>query len=204
METQVEDSLSKNFKLEFKEGEIKKGKNLLAFEAAKRSVLNFLRLEKHRLTEGDTVKILYLEKSFEKILETEQLPYPVKIAGFIDRVEIRNNRLRILDYKTGKVEAKNLSLSNWNDFLTEESKNKIIQLLCYAYMFEEQTDLAIEVGIISFKNLKSGFLPFQFTMETKEEITTFSPEIKEMFIIETTRLLTEILDQEIPFRQKTI
>src|SRR5690606_39445364 len=88
----------------------------------------------------DAVKILYLEKQFEKILDSEKLPFPVKIAGYIDRVEIRNDRVRILDYKTGKVEGKNLSLSDWKDFLEDETKNKIIQLLCYAYMFEKQAE----------------------------------------------------------------
>lgn len=204
MEAQVEEVLVKNFKLEFKEGEIKKGKNLLAYEASKRSVFNFLKLEKQQLIKGDAVKILYLEKQFEKILDSEKLPFPVKIAGYIDRVEIRNDRVRILDYKTGKVEGKNLSLSDWKDFLEDETKNKIIQLLCYAYMFEKQAEHPIEVGIISFKNLKNGFLSFLFKTEAKEEITTFTPEIKEMFLEETTRLLKEILDEEIPFKQKTI
>src|SRR5690606_16693037 len=124
------------------------------------------------------------------------------IAGLIDRIEIRNNRLRILDYKTGKVEAKNLTLFDWNDFLTDESKNKIIHLLCYAFMYEHHTDLPIEAVIISFKNLKKGFLPFSFKTDSKEEITTFTPEIKEQFLEETVSLLSEILDDKIPFQQK--
>src|SRR5690606_20676291 len=151
---------------------------------------------------GDSVKILHLEEAFEQTIESEKLPFPVKIAGLIDRIEIRNNVLRILDYKTGKVEAKNLTLSDWGDFLSDESKNKIIQLLCYVYMVENQTELPIEAGIISFKNLKSGFLPFRFKTDTKEEITTFTSEIKEQFLAETISLLAEILDDKIPFQQK--
>src|SRR5690606_31515904 len=107
MQAPVEEVLVKNFKLDFNEGEVKKGKNLLAYEASKRSVFNFMKLEKQQLIKGDAVKILYLEKQFEKILDSEKLPFPVKIAGYIDRVEIRNDRVRILDYKTGKVEGKN-------------------------------------------------------------------------------------------------
>ncbi|MFA7444672.1 MAG: PD-(D/E)XK nuclease family protein [Flavobacteriaceae bacterium] len=204
IESRADEVLLNHFRTEFKEGEIKKGKNLLAFEASKRSIFNFLKQEKDRIIEGDSVKILHLEEAFEQTIESEKLPFPVKIAGLIDRIEIRNNVLRILDYKTGKVEAKNLTLSDWGDFLSDESKNKIIQLLCYAYMVENQTDLPIEAGIISFKNLKSGFLPFRFKTDTKEEITTFTPEIKEQFLAETISLLAEILDDKIPFLNKKI
>lgn len=202
MERLSDQVLLKHFRAEFKEGEIKKGKNLLAFEASKRSVYNFLKQEKESIIAGDSVKVLCLEQKFEQMLVSEKLPFPVKIAGLIDRIEIRNNRLRILDYKTGKVDAKNLTLSDWNDFLTDESKNKIIQLLCYAFMYEQHTDLPIEAGIISFKNLKKGFLPFRFKTDSKEEITTFTPEIKEQFLEETVSLLAEILDDKIPFQQK--
>jgi hypothetical protein len=42
-------------------------------------------------------------------------------------------------------------------------KNKIIQVLAYAFMYEKLAESKpIEAGIISFKNLKSGFLPFNF------------------------------------------
>jgi hypothetical protein len=39
---QIDDEVLKQFKVVYKEGEIKKGRNLLAFEVAKRNVSNFL------------------------------------------------------------------------------------------------------------------------------------------------------------------
>ncbi|GAW88075.1 hypothetical protein FPS14_contig00001-0152 [Flavobacterium psychrophilum] len=45
-----------------------------------------------------------LETPLERILEDNSLPFPIKIAGNVDRIEIRNNKIRIIDYKTGKVE----------------------------------------------------------------------------------------------------
>ena len=52
------------FKEVYKEGEIKKGRNLLAFEVAKRNVFNFLKLEKEALEDGDQVQIIALEQTY--------------------------------------------------------------------------------------------------------------------------------------------
>lgn len=192
------------FKLVYKEGEIKKGKNLLAFEVAKRNVLNFLKVELESIKNGDAIKILELEKTFERKLEHPSLPFPVLIKGNVDRIEERNGIIRIIDYKTGKVEKSNVTLKSWRG-LTDEIKNdKIIQVLAYAYMYEESAKgKSIEAGIISFKNLKSGFLPFNFK-EEKESIGIINSEIQTNYLEQIVLLLSEILDETIPFEEKII
>lgn len=192
--------LLENFEKEFKEGDFKRGKNLLAYEAAKRSIANFLKWEKQSLWDGDAVKILKLEQHCERIIEDEKLPFPVKIGGNIDRIEERNGIIRIIDYKTGQVRKENLVLSNWNDFLSEPKKNKIIQLLSYVYMYEPYAEnKEIETGIISFKNLSSGFMKFGFKYDKNDIQDTITPEIMEQFKKQMVALLTEILNQEIAF-----
>lgn len=122
----------------------------------------------------------------------------------MDRIERRNGRIRIIDYKTGKVEQKNVTLKDWNG-LTDDIKNdKIIQVLAYAFMFGNQAEnQEIEAGIISFKNLKSGFLPFNFKPE-KESFDIISSEIMGNYLEEITMLLLEIFDENVPFKEKTI
>jgi hypothetical protein len=192
----------KQFKLVYKEGEIKKGKNLLAFEVAKRNVSNFMKVELESIKNGDAIKILHLEKACEKVLEHPSLPFPIKIAGKVDRIEERNGIIRIIDYKTGKVEKTNVTLKSWKG-LTEDIKNdKIIQVLAYAFMFEKEANgLPIEAGIISFKNLKSGFLPFNFK-EGKEENTIIDTEISANYLGQLVLLLNEIIDETISFTEK--
>ena len=196
------DEVLKQFKLIYKEGEIKKGRNLLAFEVAKRNVFNFLNVELENIKKGDIFKIIALEQRFERILEHPSLPFPIKIGGSVDRIEERNGIIRIIDYKTGKVEKANVTLKSWNG-LTEDIKNdKIIQILAYAYMFEKEiSDKPIEAGIISFKNLKSGFLPFNFK-EDKEVFTTIDSEILSNYLEQLVLLLIEILDSSIDFVEK--
>jgi hypothetical protein len=198
----IDEEVLKQFKIVYKEGEIKKGRNLLAFEVAKRNVFNFLKLELQEIENGDAVKIIALEKTYERLLEHPKLPYPVLIKGNVDRIEQRKGKIRIIDYKTGKVEGKEVALKQW-DKLTDEIKNdKIIQVLAYAFMYEPNSEgQEIEVGIISFKNLKSGFLPFQFKID-KTEISIVNEEISGNYIEQLVLLLNEILDKDIPFREK--
>lgn len=192
----------KQFKEIYKEGEIKKGKNLLAFEVAKRHIFNYLTLELQNVKAGDAIKILFLEKRFERIITHKSLPFSIKMGGSVDRIEQRNGTIRIIDYKTGNVEKKNLTLKTW-DGLTNDIKNdKIIQLLAYSYLFENQANnLPIEAGILSFKNLKSGFLPFCFKIE-KNEKTQIDSEIMQQYEAQIMLLLCEIFDQNCPFEEK--
>ncbi|CAD0003207.1 hypothetical protein FLACHUCJ7_01339 [Flavobacterium chungangense] len=198
----LDDEVLRQFKLVYKEGEIKKGRNLLAFEVAKRNVFNFLKMELDAIKNGDAIKIIALEKTFQRELNHPKLPFPVLIKGNVDRIELRNGKIRIIDYKTGKVEKANVILKSWNG-LTQELKNdKIIQVLAYAFMFEKEAgDIPMEVGIISFKNLKSGFLSFGFK-EDKELNSTVTKEILNDYLDEVVLLLNEIFNANIPFEEK--
>jgi len=209
IEQQYEKVLKEKFSEFFKEGDISKGKNLLALEATKISVLNFLKREKEALKEGDDLIILSLEQKFERILDDKRLPFPIKISGLIDRIEKRNQTIQIIDYKTGRVEEKNLILSKWDDLLTNQEKNKIIQILCYVFIYEKHAgQLPIKAGIISFRNIteKIFFMPFRFKENSKEankeEQTIITPTILENFENQIIKLLLDIINPELWFEEK--
>ena len=198
----LDDEVLAQFKNVFKEGDIKKGRNLLAFEIAKRNIANFLKQEIQDLEKGVTLKILYLECSLEHIIEHPSLPFPVKLKGNVDRIELRNDTIRIIDYKTGKVEARQLVLTSWQNLTSDIKNEKIIQLLCYAMMIENQiVKHPLEVGILSFKNLKTGFMLFGFKTE-KVVDNIIDAQILEPFTNELVKLLNEILDQTTDFEEK--
>ncbi|MFC4741099.1 PD-(D/E)XK nuclease family protein [Flavobacterium ponti] len=199
----VEQETIKQFKEIYKEGEIKKGKNLLAFEVAKQNVEQFLKMEKKDVEAGIGIKILFLEHTLEGKIADKSLPYEIKIAGNVDRIELRDNKIRIIDYKTGKVEARTLKVDDFSQLTSDIKYEKIIQLLCYALMFEnnlEYKDYPVEAGIISFKNMKVGFMPFGLGKRnsiheiTKETIIDFKQSML--------ALILEILNPEIPFEEK--
>ncbi|SCY03962.1 PD-(D/E)XK nuclease superfamily protein [Flavobacterium anhuiense] len=198
----LDDEVLKQFKLVYKEGEIKKGRNLLAFEVAKRNVSNFLKMELESVKNNEAIQIIALEQTFERQFVHPKLPFPVLIKGNVDRIERRDGKIRIIDYKTGKVEKSNVVLKTWEG-LTQELKNdKIIQVLAYAFMYEKEAgELPIEVGIISFKNLKSGFLPFGFK-EEKDLNVLITSQILNSYLEEIANLLAEIFDSNVPFEEK--
>jgi hypothetical protein len=198
----IEAEVLNQFKLIYKEGEIQKGRNLLVFEVAKRTIFNFLNVELKSIDNGDEIKILHLENRFERSFEHPDLPFPIVIGGSVDRIEERNGRIRIIDYKTGKVEQTTVTLKTWNDLTAEVKNEKIIQILAYAFMFENLANgKEMEVGIVSFKNLKNGFLPFKFK-NGKEETTVVNAEILENYLSELVILLKEILDVNVPFEER--
>lgn len=197
----MESEILSQFKYIYKEGEIRKGKNLLAFEVAKRNISDFLKMELDNLKNGDVVKILALEQSCQRILTHQNLPYPVLIKGNIDRIEERNNVLRIIDYKTGSVNKSDVILSSWKNLTKEIKNNKIIQLLAYAFIYQDNINKKpLEVGIISFKKLKSGFLAFTFK-NGKENISQIDVTFLDFYTQELALLIGEILNSEIEFRE---
>lgn len=199
---QIDAEVMKQFKIVYKEGEIKKGRNLLALEVAKRNVYNFLKVELDSIISGDEIKIVALEKRFERTFEHPSLPYPIKIGGSVDRIELRNGILRIIDYKTGKVDKETVTLTTWKDLTKDINNEKIIQVLTYAFIYKEiAAEQPMEAGIISFKNLKSGFLPFTFKVE-KDLNSIISKETIEQYLEQITILLVEILNEKIPFEEK--
>ncbi len=205
MMTQIDDFTKEKFIEIYKEGEINKGKNLIAFEVAKRNIQNFLFLEKASIEAGDELFILSLEASHETVITHENLPYPVKIAGKVDRIERRNNSVRIIDYKTGKVMANNLKINTFEGLSLDLKHDKIIQLLCYALMYDNKPLLndPIEVGIISFKNMKAGFMPFGFGKgRGVVSQTTITKEILQQFKEELVVLIAEILNNQLSLKEK--
>ncbi|WNM19544.1 PD-(D/E)XK nuclease family protein [Flavobacterium capsici] len=190
------------FKKVYKEGDIKTGRNLLAYEVAKRNVENFLKAERKEIENGAEIQVLSLETTYQRTIEDNRLPFPVLIKGNVDRIELRDGKIRIIDYKTGKVEQKNVSLSDWNG-LTDDIKNdKIIQVLAYAFMYEpEAKNREIEVGIVSFKNMKAGFLPFNYKVD-KVSTAVITPEIMESYLDQIVTLLLEIFDKDKPFEER--
>ncbi|WP_264433032.1 PD-(D/E)XK nuclease family protein [Flavobacterium agricola] len=188
------------FKDVYGSGDVTSGKNLIAYKVAEKYIYDFLQLEKQEIANGAAVKILSLEDDQEFVLTDPALPYPVKIAGKVDRIEYRDGKYRITDYKSGAVLPSDVKVRDWNDLIVNADKTKAIQLLCYALMtYSKFQDYPIEVGLISFKNIKSGFISFEDTDLKQTEITD---EIIEKFKAQLITLLAEILDPNLPFTEE--
>lgn len=201
IQKKADSEVQRQFEEVYNSDKEKMGKNLLAFEVAKRNVYHFLNEEIMRLEQGDEVLLLELETELKYTLIDDHLPYPVNLFGFVDRIEERNGVIRVIDYKSGKVESANVKLRNWEGFTLELKNDKIIQLLCYALMYSkggENINKPLEAGIYSFKNRKEGFLFFGVGSGRSVD-NTITKETINLFIEELIVLLQHILSPDIDF-----
>lgn len=197
------------FEKEYSKEPLTRGKNLLIFEVAKRYVLNFLKMEIRELKEGNTIKVVQVESNLRSKVEIPQLNFPVFIHGNVDRVDTYNGLLRIIDYKTGKVQQGQVEIADWDQLSSDYDKyGKTFQILTYASMLHDQDPFATaEAGIISFKNLQSGFLKFsQKDREGRGAVknSLINEEVLKAFQEQLKELILEICNPDIPFQEKEI
>ncbi|TYA60153.1 PD-(D/E)XK nuclease family protein [Formosa maritima] len=209
MKKMVDAKVTNHFKEFYKEGDITKGKNLIVFEIAKRYINNFLNLEIEELNNGNQISIVAIESDNRILVEIEELNFPVYITGKVDRVDLYNGMTRIMDYKTGKVLQNQVEVIDWEELTTEYNKySKSFQVLCYAFaMFKDhKVQLPIEAGVMSFKNLSSGFLKFakKESPYDRNKNTLITEETLQCFEIELKKLILEICNPEIAFIEKEI
>ena len=168
MKKQIAFEVKKWFIEEYKNGDISSGKNLLIYNVAQQFISNFLDQELKLLNEGKQLKILELEYDLETEISVEGLDYPMKLIGQADRIDELDGILRIIDYKTGRVEQKDLIIKDWSLITSEYKYSKSFQVLLYALIYTKMNAIdfnstTIETGVYSFKNLKSGFIKFNKT-----------------------------------------
>ncbi|MDT0648233.1 PD-(D/E)XK nuclease family protein [Zunongwangia sp. F260] len=206
----VDSEIKLQFEKSYTRSPMNRGQNLLIFEVTKRYLLNFLKYEQKRLKRGDEIQILQIENNLKAPLEIPGLNFPIFIRGKVDRVEKTNGITRIIDYKTGKVEQNKIEIFDWEAIATDYDKySKSFQVLTYATMINitKRLEQPVEAGIISFKNLKGGFLKF-CKKETPNQRSAkkykINNDILESFKIELNKLIVEICNPEVPFTEKEI
>ena len=132
------------------------------------------------------------------------------MKGSVDRIDSFDGVLRIIDYKTSKVSQSDLNLINLSEVINDYKKyNKIFQLLMYAYILigTEEFQPPFELGIYSFKNLKSGFLKFKLkdkSLITKGVSDLINDSLINGFEKQLILLLNDIFCVENDFIEKEI
>ncbi len=189
--------VSTEFQRELPGVDITKGRFLLVHHVILRYLENFLALEAEE-SKTHSVKLLALEERYMIPLEVDGLEFPIHLKGALDRVDEIDGQLRIIDYKTGRVEPAQVKIKDWEDLLVDTKKDKAFQLLCYAYIHHHKFgSLPIQAGIRSFKNLDQGLLLF---MDANNSLIDQSGLAR--FGEQLHLLIREIFDPSIPLTEK--
>lgn len=196
MAKDVDFELKKSFSELLKSNSELKGRNALSFRLARDLVQRALKQEKE-LAETVSITPLLLEEWLEQkiSLTTSRGEIRVNMRGIIDRVERRNGSIHIVDYKTGKVDSKQLIHESMDEDALENEK--VFQLLTYALMLsqrEEYKEQNIQASIFSMRSFKDSYCPLE--IGGSQDIT---PELLEAFKNYLSSIVGAILDPETPF-----
>lgn len=203
---QYEAEIKKQFKKQYHAEALSTGKNLITYEVAKRYVSNFITTEK-KLIRKNKIEICSLEKQLKASINIPELDFPIFLKGKTDRIDRFNGMQRIIDYKTGKVGKTEVEIIDWEEITADYKYSKAFQVLCYAYMNASENPVPeCFAGIISFKNMKAGFLAFATKTHShdKNKIQEITAETLENFEKELKKLILEIADPTIPFIEKEV
>ena len=148
-----------------------KGKNLIFLEVLKEYITNTLNYELDQIkNQKAKIKIISLEENLSTNILVNKLN--VRLKGIIDRIDLFNGELRVIDYKSGIVKKGVLDIKNLDKINTDSRYSYLLQLLFYRFIVKSNYgDKEIkDVGICL---LRERSLPFHFVknhsiLSTKE------------------------------------
>ena len=146
-----------------------KGKTLIIYEVIKNGISTLIKNEIKDIDSGNEIELVALEAKMNCELKIKGLDNPVQLRGVVDRIDIRNGTARIIDYKTGVVRPNEVAIKDI-DFCLDVINTKSMQLMCYALMYFKNFPKCdnIEAGLISFRDLRKGFMKFGVRQSGKE------------------------------------
>ena len=135
-----------------------KGENALIYAAYQRAIAQYLIYERSNVSSGNELIVRALEKPFSCTLD--KAPFPMNFRGKIDRIDEYNGQLRLIGYKTGKVETSHLQWSSPDLLRGDYKRQPMFQLLLYAWALQRMNDLSLplQAGVVSLKTPHKGLL----------------------------------------------
>ncbi|QJW89912.1 PD-(D/E)XK nuclease family protein [Spirosoma taeanense] len=208
--------LQEEFSTHMKGRVIESGMNLLLYDMARKLMLDFQRQQ----AQLAGLTVIGTEQTLETYLTVPiegSEPLRVRIAGKIDRIERYGDQIRIVDYKTGKVELPGNAPRDLAEKLLSDGKNdKMRQLWLYRYLALKNISqhgglprdkakrdiypaagLPVEAGFYSFRDVKGGF--------KTNPVVFGDDDSPAQYIINSENLLREMIQQMLdvdkPFRK---
>lgn len=187
----------------FRNGLPKTGFNSIIASVIDTMISRFLDNE-HNIVKENILRILCTEKELSFHLNN------VELHGFADRIDLLNDKLRVIDYKTGSVNPYDVSISG-NAQQLQDMHDKSIQLVMYKYLFIKMLNSntlgldesliahieeeSIVPGIIALQKMSNGV--FELKVNNADLANDFEAQCDIMF----EQFISDIFDKNNPFTQ---
>lgn len=167
------------------------GQPLLQVRMAVHAAQRFLRNEADVVDQGSVITPIELEDELSHALEkaTKMIGSPVRMKGRFDRVDQRDGQVRILDLKSGKVEAADLKVNELTVDALRGKKRYAAQLLVYAWLYLQERPKVEAVW--------TGILPLQRAASSEPLLMQLpgGPTVRRENLAEIEMLFTEVVMQ---------
>ncbi len=149
-------------------------------------------------------RVIGLEKEYlaHLTIETEDGSKEVALGGVIDRMDIKDAVVRLLDYKTGKDTKKIPSIASLFDRDDKKRNKAAMQTFLYAFFYRyhhPENQLPLKPGIINIKEIYSP--DFNPSLQLNNSEVVDYRDFAESFEQGLRGLLEEIINPLVPFDQ---
>ncbi|MFT4660128.1 MAG: ATP-dependent helicase/nuclease subunit B [Patiriisocius sp.] len=176
---------------------IKSGPNHLIYLISEKMIKRVLDFDLKRLQDGHKIKILSLEQEYKApfTIERNEEKTTIILRGKADRVEVLDDNIHIIDYKSGNVKSGDVQITNEDSLI---SKTKTLQLAQYMWLFKKcnpEIDKNIISSIISLPKNAEMLLSLNYKSAGNDE----EQAIMDLFEMQVKKVVSEILDISVDF-----
>lgn len=188
--TNIEQLLDAEFEELMAGGRTSEGRNMFLRSVAL-SQLEHLLDREAAIAASHDLEIVAVEQDYNYTL-WQQEGHPIRIGGRVDRIDRLDGTLRVIDYKTGRLEDSEFEFSDRKSNMP----GKWMQLMCYALMYRRlfPANESLRAGIYPLRYLQSDVRLAHWNQ--REEITT---SMLDEFEQRLRDILAELLSTEEPF-----
>ena len=191
----------KKFKLE--------GRNIIAGEIIRKTAIKILKLDQQYAP----FRILGLETStrggysVDYPITVEGTEQVVGLKGKIDRIDLKQGVVRVIDYKTGKDTKEFSSVHSLVDRENDKRNKAVFQVFFYCYLVRQTQDKTydrLEPGLYNSRDLFDEAFSWRITQREPKtpptEVLDFD-QYQDEFEEILTQVLLEIWDKNLQFKQ---
>jgi CRISPR/Cas system-associated exonuclease Cas4 (RecB family) len=191
----IDDILATEYKVHFSGSPALRGKNLLLMEVMKKMIKKTILNDAIGLKHEPRLLLRVENKLTSEVITKHG---QMILEGTIDRIDKgeKDSLIRVVDYKSGSVEIKDLTIGDISSITSQPEKSKAFQLMHYALLYHNNyPNERITAGNISLRRLSNGFMEPKFTdgSTVQDNLDAFRETV--------VALIEEILNEKDPFAQ---